>query len=105
MPVPRIFPTVTGDLKCTADAAGSQYHRLRVKQLETAPLAIIGKSADAARTVLQQGEDGVLGVEIDSLMDAVVLQRADHLQAGPVADVGQTGIAMAAEVPLQDLAI
>ena len=36
------------------------------------------------------------------LCDGVLLQRADHLQAGAVADVGQAGVAVAAEVALQD---
>ena len=38
-------------------------------------------------------------------MDAVILQRADHFEAGAVAHVGQPRIAMAAEVALQDLAV
>ena len=38
-------------------------------------------------------------------MDAVVLQGADHFQAGAVADVGQARILVAAEVALQDPAI
>src|SRR4051794_28972237 len=38
-------------------------------------------------------------------MDAVILQGADHLQAGAVADVRQARVAMAAEVALQDSAI
>ncbi len=39
------------------------------------------------------------------LVDAVVLQRADHFQAGAVADVGEARIAMAAEVALEDAAV
>ena len=35
----------------------------------------------------------------------MILQRPDHLQAGPVADVRETRIAMAAEVALQDAAV
>ncbi len=38
-------------------------------------------------------------------MDAVVLQGADHLEAGAVADVGQAGVLVTAEVPLEDLAV
>ncbi len=38
-------------------------------------------------------------------MDAVVLQGADHFEAGAVADVRQAGIAMAAEIALQDAAV
>ena len=32
----------------------------------------------------------------------LLLQRADHLEAGPVADVGEAGVAVAAEVALED---
>src|SRR5205814_1423245 len=37
-------------------------------------------------------------------MNSMVLQRADHLQPGTIADVRQAGIAMPAEVTLQDAA-
>ena len=36
---------------------------------------------------------------------AVILQRADHLEAGAIADVREPRIAMAAEIPLQDPAV
>ena len=38
-------------------------------------------------------------------MDAVVLQRADEFEAGAVADVGEARVLVAAEVPLEDLAV
>ena len=38
-------------------------------------------------------------------MDAVILQRADHFEAGAVADVGQARILVAAEIALQDAAV
>jgi hypothetical protein len=44
---------------------------------------------------------GVLLLQRDDLL----LQGADHLQAGPVADVSEPGVLVAAEVPLADLAI
>jgi hypothetical protein len=44
-------------------------------------------------------------VDVDAAMDAVILQRADHLEAGPVADVREARIAMAAEVPLENPAV
>ncbi len=34
-----------------------------------------------------------------------VLERPDHLQAGPVADVGEPGVGVAAEVALEDAAL
>src|ERR1700752_3178063 len=38
-------------------------------------------------------------------MDAVVLERANHLETGAVADVSQARITMSAEVPLKDSAV
>ena len=38
-------------------------------------------------------------------VNSVILQRADHFEAGAIADVGQPRIAMAAEVSLQDAAV
>ena len=39
------------------------------------------------------------------VMDAVILQRADHLQAGAVAHVRQPRITMAAKIALQNSAV
>ena len=60
---------------------------------------------DDAIAVFEQPDDRALHVHVDALMNAVILQRADHLEAGAVADVGQPRIAVAAEVALQDLAV
>ena len=38
-------------------------------------------------------------------MDPVILQRADHLEAGPVSHMGQPGVLVTAEVALQDAAV
>ena len=38
-------------------------------------------------------------------VDAVILKRADHLEAGAVADMGQPGISVSAEVSLQNPAV
>ena len=46
-----------------------------------------------------------LHVDVDALVDAVILERADHLEAGAVADVREARVAMAAEVALQDAAV
>ena len=44
-------------------------------------------------------------MDVDALVDAVILQRADHLEAGAIADVREARIAVAAEVALQDPAV
>ena len=36
------------------------------------------------------------------LVDGVVLERANHFEAGTVTDVGQAGVRVTAEVMLQD---
>ena len=46
-----------------------------------------------------------LHVEVDPLVNAVILEGPDHLQAGPVTDMGKPWISVPAEVPLQDLAV
>jgi hypothetical protein len=38
-------------------------------------------------------------------VDRVVLQRADHLEPGPVTDMGQPGVAVSAEVALENQAL
>ena len=53
----------------------------------------------------QQRDDGELHVDVEAAVDAVILQRADHLEAGAVADVRQPRILVAAEVALEDPAV
>ena len=105
MAVAGVFPTVAGDLVRAADAAGRQHHRFGMKQLEAPALAVVPERAHHAAGVHQQRDDGALHVKIDALMDAVILQRADHLEAGAVAHVRQARIAMAAEIALQNVAV
>ena len=53
----------------------------------------------------EQRDDGELHVDVEAAVDAVVLQRADHLQAGAIADVREARIPVAAEIALQDSAV
>ena len=78
---------------------------LASKQLEASALALVAERAGDAVAVLEQRDDRALHVHVDALVDAVILQRADHLEAGAVADVGQPRVAVAAEVPLEDAAV
>jgi hypothetical protein len=52
--------------------------------------------------ILQESHDGGLHVDVDRQVDGVILQRADHLESGPVAHVRKARVTMAAEVPLED---
>ncbi len=71
----------------------------------TAALALVAERARHALAILEQRDHGAFHVNIDALVDAVILQRADHFQAGAVADVRQARIAVAAEIALQDSAV
>ena len=103
--VAGVLPAVARDLERAADAAGGQHDGAGAKQLEPAALALVAEGADDPIAVLQQPDDRALHVHVDALMDAVVLQRANHLEAGAVADVRETRIAVAAEVALEDAAV
>ena len=103
--VAGVLPAVAGDPVGAADAAGREHDRLRLEDHEAAALAVVAERAGDAVAVLEQRDDGALHVDVDALVDAVVLQRADHLEAGAVADVREARILVAAEVALQDPAV
>ena len=52
--------------------------------------------------VLEQLGDRALHEHVDAERDGALLQGPDHLQAGAVADVGEAGVLVAAEVALRD---
>ena len=72
-PVAGIFPAIAGDLEGAPDAAGGQYHRIRLPQMEVTLLAVVSASADNPARVHQQGEHGALHVDFHPAVDAVVL--------------------------------
>ena len=78
---------------------------MALKSHEPTALAPVAEGAGDAIAVLEQPLDRALHVDVDALVHRVLLQRADHLQAGAVADVRQPRIAMPAEVALQDQAV
>src|SRR5207244_833428 len=105
MAVAGVLPAIAGDLVSLADAAGGQDDGLGTEDDEASLLAVIPDGAGDAVAVFQEAQDRALHVDGDALMDAVVLEGANHFQAGAIADVRKARIAMAAEVALQDAAI
>ena len=99
------FPTVAGDGIGSSQAAGRQHDGLGLKDLEAPAFALITEGAHHAAIVLQQGNHGAFGMKRNALVDAVVLQGANHFEAGAVAHVRQTRIAMPAKVALENAAI
>ena len=105
MAVASAIPTVARDLVGFADAAGGEDDGFRAKNSESSAFAIVTKRPADSSAILQQSEDAHFHVHIDALMHAVVLQGADHFQAGTIADVREARIFMAAEISLQNPAI
>ena len=103
--VAGVLPAVAGDLVGAADAAGRQHDRLGLEDAEAAALAVVAERAGDRGRRPSAADDRALHVDLDALVDAVVLQRADHLQAGAIADVRQPRVAVAAEVALEDAAV
>src|SRR5206468_9488234 len=98
--VAGVLPGVGRDLPRLADAAGGEHDGLGFEEDELAGIAPVAEGPAHAVAVLQEALDLALHVYVDALVDAVVLERADHLEAGPVADMVQARVAVAAEVPL-----
>ena len=103
--VAGVFPRVRRDLPRLADTARGEHDGLGLEEDELAGVAPVAEGAADAVALLQEPLDLALHVDVDALVDAVVLERPDHLEAGPVADVGQARIAMAAEVALEDASV
>src|SRR5207244_6087117 len=102
VPVPGVLPTVAGDRVRAADPPGGEDDGLAAVQPEPSPLAVVSHRPRDPAALGEQPEHGALHVRLDALVDAVVLERPDHLQAGPVTYVRQPGILVPTEVALED---
>jgi|GEM_PF-6852184 len=100
-----VFPAIAGDREGLADPTSCQHDRLGPKDDELAAFAEIAECAGDAVVVLEEGDDRALHVEVDSSVDAVILESANHFEARPVADVSEAGILVAAEIALENAAI
>ena len=105
VPVAGVLPAVAGDAVRPADAPRGEDHGARPEQPEPPPLPLVRQRAGDALAVFQQADDRALHVDVDPLVHAVILERADHLQAGAVADVHEPRVRVPAEVALQDAAV
>src|SRR2546423_106402 len=85
MSVARVFPTVARDFVGAPDPAGRQDDRFRAENHEPAALAIVTKRADDAVPFLEERQNRPFHVNVDPLMHAVVLERPNHFQSGPLA--------------------
>ena len=98
-------PTVAGDLIGLANSTGGQHDRLGLENLESAALAVISESANHPLAILEQRQNAKFHVDINTAMNAMVLERANHFQPGAIPHVRQPCILVSAEIALQDAAI
>jgi hypothetical protein len=100
------LPRVGGHLEDAAPAAGSHDHGLRLEVDERARLAGVGeRSHHAAAAVLQEPGNGGLHVDPRVGREYLLLERPDHLEPGPVADVAEPAVGVPAEGALGDPAL
>ena len=100
--VAGVFPRIRGDLVGLAHSARREHHRLRAERHEAPGLAPVGEGAHHAAVLGQKLRDGALHVDLEALVHAVVLQRADHLEPGAIPDVREARRGMSAEIALED---
>src|SRR5581483_5204867 len=105
MAIAGVLPTVAGDLELPADSAGRQHDRLRTKQVKSAAFAVVAERTSNAAAVFKERDHRMLHEDVQSEMDAMVLERANHLQPGAVAHVRESRVAMSTKIPLQNAAV
>jgi hypothetical protein len=98
------LPRVRRDLPRFPDAAGGDDHGFGFEGDEPARFAPVAERAADAIAVLQQPRDRAFHENVETHLHAAILQRADHLQAGAIADVAQPLECVAAEGALEDVA-
>ena len=86
-----------------ADPAGGHHHRLGREHHELARRPPVADDpGDDAVGVVEEAQHLDLHEHLDAVSHRLLLERADHFEPGPVADVGQPGEPVAAEIALED---
>ena len=98
--VARVFPGIRSDAPGFTDAARGDDDGPGFEDDEAAGLAPIGKGTRHATTIGEKAGNGALHVDIDALLNAAILERANHFEAGAVADVTEAFESVAAESAL-----
>src|SRR6266487_3787731 len=103
--VASVLPTVAGNLVRPSNSASGQHHRFGAKNLEASTFAFVTKCSDHAVAIFEERKNGVLHIDVDALVHAVILQSPNHLQTRAIAHVGQSWIFMPAEMSLQNASV
>ena len=106
VPVPGRLPRVGGVQPALSHTAGGHHHRLGLEHHELpggSPVA--DHPGDGPVGVMEESEDLDLHEHLDAVGHRLLLEGADHLEAGAVTDVGQAGEPVTSEVTLEDQAV
>ncbi len=100
--VAGVLPGVRRHPIALADAAGGDDDGLGAEDDEAPGLAPVSERAGDPIAVLEQSGHRALHEDLEPRVHALVLERADHLEPGPVPHVGETLPRVAAERALED---
>src|SRR5215216_6097433 len=103
--VPRPLPGVGGDLEDASPTAGRHDDSLGLEVDELAIFPRVSQGADDPSFLLEELGDGRLHVDFSVGGEGLLLHGSDELQPGPVADVAEAAVGMAAEGALAYLAL
>src|SRR5215203_2526135 len=103
-PISRSLPGVGGDLEDASPPSGRHDDSPGLEMDELAVLTRVGQGADDPSFFLEELGDGRLHVDLRVGGEDLLLHGPDELQPGPVADVAEAAVGMAAEGALGDLA-
>ncbi len=103
--VAAVLPRVRGDLVRLADAARREDDRLGREGDRLAGRPPIADGAGHAGLPGHEPGDRAFHVDLDPERDRPILEGPDHLEAGPVTDVGEARVRVTAERALQDPAV
>src|SRR6266446_7467753 len=98
MAISSVFPAITRNFVGATNPPGGQHHCFGTENFELPPLAFVPEGAHHPVAILKQRKNGVLHMHIDSLVNAVVLQCANHFQAGAITHVREPRILMPSEM-------
>src|ERR1700685_4363333 len=100
------LPRVRRELPGLADAAGRDDDRLGLEGDElTGGAPVRDAPRDATLVVVDELQDLALHEDVGVHRDDFLLEGTDQLQPGAVPDVGESRVAVTAEVALEDLAV
>src|SRR6267142_6304354 len=103
--VAGVLPRIGSNAPGFADAASGNHDRLGFENYEPPNLSPVSESAGHPITIFQQASNRAFHVNIDTLMHAAILQRANHFKSGPIAHVTEPFESMAAKSALQNISI